>query len=60
MNWKAIANWALSAGAAFAAGFFAVPLVLGDQPLKVQIMAGVSSGVTSLLTHVRNNPFKLE
>lgn len=57
MDWKALANTAISMLAAFTAGFFAVPLVVGgDVPLKVQLAAGFSSGMAAVIQHFRQPP----
>lgn len=59
MNWKGIANWALSALGAFAMGFFGVPMFLDGADISVQLSAGASAGISALVQHIRNNPFKL-
>jgi len=59
MNWKGIANWALSGAAAFVAGFFSVPLFTDGASLKVQASAGLAAGLASMLSHLRTNPLQL-
>ena len=58
MNWKGIANWALSGVVAFAAGFFSVPFVVDGATWKQQLAFGAATGFVAMANHLRQNPLK--
>jgi hypothetical protein len=59
MKWKALLNYLASAIGIGLASFFGVAFV-GGLPTRDSIAAGISAAISSMIAHVRQNPFKME
>lgn len=60
MNWKGILNWLIGGVAAFLSGFIAAPMFEPDMPIEARLAAGIAAGLSAMVQHLRNNPFKLD
>lgn len=59
MNWSGLLNWVLSGLGAFIMGAMTVNMFEPDMPLESKLAAGFAAGLSAMVNHFRNNPFKL-